>query len=111
MKMSIKGFIHSIRLQDYQDTEALDVHDRHRFSFFLSEDIRFLNYVKVCPYVMEFEIPDAWNPVATEIEILKTKRDEIKTKLQEEMFQRLNVMDIEISKLQCLEYDKPKDVQ
>ena len=111
MKMSIKGFIHSIRLQDYDNTKALDVHDRHRFSFFLNEDVSFLNYVKVCPHVMEFEIPDAWNPVVDEIKILKTKRDEVAQRMQDEMFKKLDMMDTEISKLQCLEYDKPKDAQ
>ena len=111
MKMTIKGFIHSTRLQDYENTETADIHDRHRFTFFLGEDLKFLNYVKVCPHTMEFEIPDVWNPVATEIEILKTKRDEVAQRMQDEMFKKLDMMDTEISKLQCLEYDKPKDAQ
>ena len=108
MKKSIAGFIHSTRLQDYENTETADIHDRHRFTFFLGEDLKFLNYVNVCPYVMEFEIPDSWNPTVTEIEILKSKRDEFQKRMQDEMQTKLNLMDIEISKLQCLEYEKPK---
>ena len=103
MKISIKGFIHSIRLQDFENTKSPDVHDRHRFSFFILEDVRFLNYAYVCPYVMEFEIPEVWNPAAAEIEILKKRR--------EVMVTALDSVDIEISKLQCLEYDKPKDAK
>ena len=108
MKKLINGFIHSTRLQDYESTESADVFDRHRFSFFVSEDLKFLNYVYVCPYTLEFEIPATWNPTKTEIEILRAKREEFAKKMQEEMQTKLFLMDIEISKLQCLEYDEPE---
>ena len=76
----------------------------HQFLFLTSENCQFMNYVLVCPYVMSFEIPDNWNPVVTEIEILKRTRDEVAKSMQKDMTDKLRAMDIEISKLQSLEY-------
>jgi hypothetical protein len=107
--MKMKGFVHSSRLQDYERTEGTDILDRHRFTFFSGEDCRFMNYVLVGPAEVTFELPDNWNPTAEEIEILQSKRDEVAQKMQDEMTKKLTLMDDEISKLRCLEYEHPKE--
>ena len=100
MKVSINGYIHAERLGSGFVYAGPGIVDKHRFTFFVFENMK-PNWVMVCPYTIEFDLPQSWNPIPQELAILKKARDEF----SDEAFKKLSAMDIEISKLLSLECD------
>ena len=93
MKISIPGYIHAQRVSEGQSLNLANVIDKRRYDFFLAKDLSSINYVLVCPYVLEFDVPLNWNPVPDELAIL---------------FEKIATMNEQISKLQSIEYDGSK---
>jgi len=104
MKISIPGFIHAQRVQDREFLEMANIVGKHRFSFFLGDDVRYMNYTPVCPYTLNFEIPDNWNPVTDEIAILEKARDQ----LQKEYKRKNTEITNKIAKYLSIEYEELK---
>jgi hypothetical protein len=104
MKISIPGYIHAQRVSEGQSLNLANVIDKHRYDFFLAKDLSSMNYVLVCPYVLEFDVPLNWNPVPNELAILTKAREFVVT----EHYKKIAAMDEQISKLQSIEYDGSK---
>ena len=61
-----------------------------------------MGYVKVCETEVTFKTPDDFNPIAAQVEALKTEE----SKLREEFNERIDQIKEQISKLTCLEYSQ-----
>lgn len=83
--IKIEGFISKGTSGDYQ--------------FFMS-DMSEYGYMLVCPHVLEFTLPETFNPVAAEVSMLNKKLDN----LQAEHDRAASVIKDRISNLLCLEY-------
>ena len=90
MKIEITGHIHW-RKARYQKEEEYQ---------FFQTDMSQYGYVVVCPTTLELEIPDDFDPVKGQVEVLKKERARIHAEFQS----RVNEIDDALSKLLCLEF-------
>ena len=68
--------------------------------FLHSSDMTEYGYVTVGTMDVEFEVPDDFNPVQAEIEMLKT----VKAKIESDAMVKTHHIEEQIRNLQCLEY-------
>jgi hypothetical protein len=76
-----------------------DHHGGTGFSFF-SFDMSTCGYVLIGKQVIEFEVPDDFNPVPIQVAMLEAEKE----KAMQEFNERVSKINEEISKLTCLEY-------
>jgi hypothetical protein len=67
---------------------------------FVECDMTAHGYVTVCPHVLEFTIPQTFNPVAAKVSMLEKQLD----KLSEEHHQKVKRIKDRIANLLCIEY-------
>lgn len=103
-KISISGFIHAIPATEW-DT-GTDVVDGHRMTFSVFDDMSDHGWVEVCPYTLEFSLPEGWDPRAQQIEALKAQKEKLKREFAESVMR----IDTQISRLQAIEYAPPVTV-
>lgn len=96
--ISIPGFIHAKPASDWDS--GADVIDGHRLIFFTMEDLSTQGYVNVCPFLMEFDLPEGWDPRAQQIEALENKKAQLRRVFAKEMMD----IDTAISRLQAIEH-------
>ncbi len=96
MKIELQGHIH-FKKDEYSSTE---------YHFWGWEDMKDQGYVYVCPYTIEFELPEGFDPRNEQIAILEAKRREVQAQF-EATITRINS---EISKLQAITYEAPEVV-
>lgn len=94
--VSIPGFIHA---KPTDDNWSPNVVDGHAMTFMLHDDMKDYGYVLVCPYMMEFEMPDGWDPRAQQVEALKAKKESLKREFSEAVMK----IDQQINSLLALE--------
>ena len=96
MKVTIKGFIHKSAYTD---------------GFMMAScDMTEFGHLMVVPHEFEFDIPDTFNPVAAEIEVLEKKLADVSDKFMEQS----RAIKSRIADLKCLpapgcSYDYPGD--
>jgi hypothetical protein len=100
-KVTIPGFLHAQPALDWET--GPDVVDGHRLYFMTHEDMSDHGYVMVCPYTIEFTMPEGWDPRAQQIEALRKKKAELTREFSEAVMK----IEAQISRLQAIEYDAP----
>lgn len=96
--VTIPGFIQAKPANEWDD--SANVIDGHELVFMLHGDMKDYGYVQVCPYTIEFEMPEGWDPRAQQIEALRAKKEE----LQREFSKAVLRIDEQINKLLAIEY-------
>jgi hypothetical protein len=89
MKHTAKMYVQGKR--DYTNKMEYHLH---------SGDMTDYGYVTVGTIEVEFEVPDDFNPVQAEIEMLK----HAKAKVESEAMSKMRLIEDQIRNLQCLEY-------
>ncbi len=92
--VTIKGHIHAVPAKSYQKAH----HAGQIFNFWEWEEMS--GEVYVCPYEITFEIPEGWDPVPAQLDMLKEKRAEIVAKNVEALAQ----IDKAMAELQAITY-------
>lgn len=99
---TIPGFIHAKPAHDWE-MDMDDVVDGHRIVFSICRDMSASGYVVVCPYTVEFEMPEGWDPRAQQIEALKQKKEA----LHREFSAAVVKINQQIANLQAITYEAP----
>ena len=94
MKVTINGFI-GWKKDSWERDGAFYFHP-----FEMSE----YGYVQVMPHSFEIEIPDDFNPIPKQVEILEKE----KAKIRAEFTRRIAQLNDQIGKLQALTFDEVK---
>lgn len=97
-KFSIPGFIHAKPASDWES--GPEVIDGHRMIFFTTNDVSDMGYILVGSAVVEFEMPEGWDPRAQQIDALETKKAQLRRQFAKEMMD----IDTAISRLQAIEH-------
>lgn len=93
MKLTIKQFVHFQR-DEYTGKESYAL-----FNFDASSSK--MGYVKICEADVTFDIPDGFNPIAAQLEVLAQEE----AKVRDEFNHRIGQIKEQISKLQALTYE------
>ena len=76
-------------------------HDKTRYELFRS-DMSEYGHIPVCKQIIEFEVPDDFDPVPVQVAMLRKQE----AKVREEFNERINQIKEEISKLSALTYSE-----
>lgn len=96
--VTIPGFIQAKPAGDWDS--GPHIVDGHELVFMQHEDMKDYGYVLVCPFNMQFEMPEGWDPRAQQIEALKAKKEQ----LQKEFSAAVVKINQQIANLQAIEY-------
>jgi hypothetical protein len=97
--ITIPGFLYAKPAYDWED--GPDIIDRHRISFYaITPDVmQHQGFVLICPYTLQFEMPEGWDPRAQQVEALRAKKEE----LHREFAEAVMKIDQQINSLLALE--------
>jgi len=95
--ITIPGFLYAKPAHDWEDGPSII--DRHRISFFDMDCMESHGFVLICPYTIQFEMPEGWDPRAQQVEALKQRKEDLKREFAEAVMK----IDQQINSLLALE--------
>lgn len=95
--ITIPGFIYATPADKWNMNNA-NVLDGHELLFIVHEELN-APYVKLCPYMLTFDLPEGWDPRAQRIDSLREEERQLRAAFQI----RVTEIHAQINKLQALE--------